>query len=193
MLTPTDIENKVFKKTKFNGYDINDVEDYLEKIIVDYENLFKQNMEIKDKMANLQESVAYYKSLEVGIDQTVGNAQIEAENIKEEALNLADKIKKDAMKEVAEYKKSEEEKYQEKLDDIKKQIMSKEVELEELKKQMQIYKVKTVAMLEAQIKILKEKDPVIFLTKAISPLCLYKNWFWKSWCQDAQTESRLLD
>lgn len=158
MLTPTDIENKVFKKTKFNGYDINDVEDYLEKIIVDYENLFKQNMEVKDKMANLQESVAYYKSLEVGIDQTVGNAQIEAENIKEEALNLADKIKKDAMKEVAEYKKSEEEKYQEKLDEIKKQIMSKEVELEELKKQMQIYKVKTVAMLEAQIKILNEED-----------------------------------
>jgi len=158
MLTPTDIENKVFKKTKFNGYDINDVEDYLEKIIVDYENLFKQNLEMKDRMDNLQESVAYYKSLEVGIDQTVGNAQIEAENIKEEALNLADKIKKDAMKEVAEYKKAEEEKYQQMLDDVKKQIMSKEVELEELKKQMQIYKVKTVAMLEAQIKILTEEE-----------------------------------
>ena len=158
MLTPTDIENKVFKKTKFNGYDINDVEDYLEKIIVDYENLFKQNLEMKDRMDNLQESVAYYKSLEVGIDQTVGNAQIEAENIKEEALNLADKIKKDAMKDVAEYKKAEEEKYQQMLDDVKKQIMSKEVELEELKKQMQIYKVKTVAMLEAQIKILTEEE-----------------------------------
>jgi len=158
MLTPTDIENKVFKKTKFNGYDINDVEDYLEKIIVDYENLFKQNLEMKDRMDNLQESVAYYKSLEVGIDQTVGNAQIEAENIKEEALNSANKIKKDAMKEVAEYKKAEEEKYQQMLDDVKKQIMSKEVELEELKKQMQIYKVKTVAMLEAQIKILTEEE-----------------------------------
>ena len=158
MLTPTDIENKVFKKAKFNGYDINDVEDYLEKIIVDYEKLFKENLEMKDRMDNLQESVAYYKSLEVGIDQTVGNAQLEADSIKEEALNLADKIKKDAMKDVAEYKKVEEEKYQEILDDVKKQIMSKEVELEELKKQMQIYKVKTVAMLEAQIKILKEED-----------------------------------
>jgi len=158
MLTPTDIENKVFKKTKFNGYDINDVEDYLEKIIVDYENLFKENAEIKDRMANLQESVAYYKSLEIGIDQTVGNAQVEAENIKEEALNLADKIKKDAMREVAEYRKFEEEKHQQNLSDVKKQIMSKEVELEELKKQMQIYKVKTVAMLEAQIKILTEED-----------------------------------
>ena len=158
MLTPADIENKVFKKVKFNGYDINDVEDYLEKIIVDYEKLFKENLEMKDKVDNLQESVAYYKTIEIGIDQTVGNAQIEADNIKEEATNMADKIKKDAMKEVEEYKKSQEEKFSENLDEVKKQIMAKEVELEELKKQMQIYKVKTVAMLEAQIKILKEEE-----------------------------------
>lgn len=158
MLTPADIENKVFKKVKFNGYDINDVEDYLEKIIVDYEKLFKENLEMKDKMHNLEESVAYYKSIEIGIDQTVGNAQIEADNIKEEATNIADKIKKDAMKEVEEYKKSQEEKFALNLEDVKKQIMAKEVELEELKKQMQIYKVKTVAMLEAQIKILKEEE-----------------------------------
>ena len=158
MLTPADIENKVFKKVKFNGYDINDVEDYLEKIIVDYEKLFKENLEMKDKVDNFQESVAYYKSIEIGIDQTVGNAQIEADSIKEEATNMADKIKKDAMKEVEEYKKSQEEKFSENLDEVKKQIMAKEVELEELKKQMQIYKVKTVAMLEAQIKILKEEE-----------------------------------
>ena len=158
MLTPADIENKVFKKVKFNRYDINDVEDYLEKIIVDYEKLFKENLEMKDKVDNLQESVAYYKSIEIGIDQTVGNAQIEADSIKEEATNMADKIKKDAMKEVEEYKKSQEEKFSENLDEVKKQIMAKEVELEELKKQMQIYKVKTVAMLEAQIKILKEEE-----------------------------------
>lgn len=158
MLTPADIENKVFKKVKFNGYDINDVEDYLEKIIVDYEKIFKENLEMKDKMHNLEESVAYYKSIEIGIDQTVGNAQIEADNIKEEATNVADKIKKDAMKEVEEYKKSQEEKFALNLEDVKKQIMAKEVELEELKKQMQIYKVKTVAMLEAQIKILKEEE-----------------------------------
>lgn len=158
MLTPTDIENKVFKKAKFNGYDINDVEDYLEKIIVDYEKLFKENLEIKDKLDNLQESVAYYKSIEIGIDQTMGNAQIEADNIKEEATNIADKIKKDAMREVAEYKKLEEEKMSIELDGLKKDIMAKEVELEEKKKQLQIYKVKTIAMLEAQIKILNEDE-----------------------------------
>ncbi len=158
MLTPADIENKVFKKTKFSGYDINDVEDYLEKIIIDYEKLFKENLEMKDKVDNLQESVAYYKSIEIGIDQTMGNAQVEADNIKEEAMNLADKIKKDAMKDVAEYKKAEEEKMAMQLDGLKKEIMAKEIELEEKKKQLQIYKVKTIAMLEAQIKILNEDE-----------------------------------
>lgn len=158
MLTPTDIENKIFKKTKFNGYDINDVEDYLEKIIVDYEKLFKDNVELKDKIDNLQESVAYYKSIEVGIDQTVGNAQAEADNIKEEALNIADRIKKEAMKEVAEIRKVEEEKVAVQLEGLKKEIMAKEIELEEKKKQLQIYKVKTIAMLEAQIKILNEEE-----------------------------------
>ena len=158
MLTPQDIENKVFKKVKFNGYDINDVEDYLERIIVDYEKLYKESLEMNDKLNNLQESVAYYKSIELGIDQTVGNAQTEADNIKEEATNMADKIKKDAMKEVAEYKKQEENKVQEQLEGLKKDIMAKEVELEEKKKQLQIYKVKTIAMLEAQIKILNEDE-----------------------------------
>ena len=42
MLTPVDIENKVFKKAKIGGYDIDDVEDFLEKIIEDYETLYKK-------------------------------------------------------------------------------------------------------------------------------------------------------
>ena len=158
MLTPTDLENKVFKKVKFNGYDINDVEDYLEKIIIDYEKLYKENLEMNDKINNLQESIAYYKSIEIGIDQPVGNAQTEADNIKEEAINMADKIKKDAMRDVAEYKKREEEKMTVELEGLKKEIITKEVELEEKKKQLQIYKVKTIAMLEAQIKILNEDE-----------------------------------
>ena len=70
MLTPVDVENKVFKKAKLGGYDINDVEDFLEKLIVDYEAVFKEVTELKDKCENLQESVKYYKSLEQGIEPT---------------------------------------------------------------------------------------------------------------------------
>ena len=43
MLTPNDIENKVFKKSKMKGYDIDDVEDFLEQLLADYEALYKEN------------------------------------------------------------------------------------------------------------------------------------------------------
>ena len=75
MITAQDIENKVFKKAKIGGYDIKDVEDFLEQLIVDYETLTKENTELNDKCENLQESVAYYKSLEQGIEQTINNAK----------------------------------------------------------------------------------------------------------------------
>ena len=67
MLTPLDIDNKSFKKTKLGGYDINDVEDFLVQVMEDYEFLYKQNSELKDKVNTMQESVKYYKSIEEGI------------------------------------------------------------------------------------------------------------------------------
>ena len=43
MVTPTEIENKVFKKVTLGGYDVNDVESFLEKILEDYETLIAGN------------------------------------------------------------------------------------------------------------------------------------------------------
>ena len=40
MLTPIDIDNKVFKKAKLGGYDIKDVEDFLVLVMNDYEKLY---------------------------------------------------------------------------------------------------------------------------------------------------------
>lgn len=146
MLTPVDIENKVFKKVKLGGYDINDVEDFLEKLIVDYESVFKELTEYKDKCDNLQESVKYYKSLEQGIEQSINNAKDEAENIKARALE-----------EAAELRDRKEKEYKAKIADLDLELKKKEYDLEEIKKEMQIYKIKVKSMLEAQLKILDEE------------------------------------
>lgn len=147
MLTPIDIDNKTFKKSKFGGYDINDVETFLIEVMKSYENLYKENSELKDKVSNMQESISYYKSLEDGVSKTIENAQIAADEIKKAAEKEVELIKKeaklDAKKEVEE---------------IKAEIIKKQVELEEVKKQIQIYKIKVTSMIEAQLKILKEED-----------------------------------
>ena len=146
MLTPIDVENKVFKKAKIGGYDINDVEDFLEKLIVDYEAVFKEVTELKDKCENLQESVKYYKSLEQGIELSVNNAREEADRIKERALEEASQIR--------ERKENE---YKNRMEDLDLEVKKKEYALEEKKKEMQIYKIKVKSMLEAQLKILDEE------------------------------------
>ena len=146
MLTPADVENKVFKKAKIGGYDINDVEDFLEKLIVDYEAVFKEVTELKDKCENLQESVKYYKSLEQGIEQSINNARDEAEQIKARALDEATEIRDRKEKE-----------YKNRISELDLEVKKKEYALEEMKKEMQIYKIKVKSMLEAQLKILDEE------------------------------------
>lgn len=147
MLTPLDIDNKTFKKSKLGGYDINDVEEFLVKVMDDYEILYKENAELKDKSIAMQESVAYYKSIEEGVNKTIENAHETADNIK-----LAAQKEAEAMIQKAELES------QGKLDALKLEIAKKEAELEEKRKQMQIYNIRVSSMLEAQLKILNEDN-----------------------------------
>lgn len=147
MLTPNDIENRVFKKSKMKGYDIDDVEDFLEELLGDYEYLYKQNAELKDKVDAMQESVAYYKSVEEGINKTIENAQSTADNMKEVAKREADTIRQEAEAQSKTH-----------LENLKQEIRRAEELLEDKKKQMQIYRIRVSSMLEAQLKILNEDE-----------------------------------
>ena len=149
MLTPLDIDNKTFKKTKLGGYDINDVEDFLVKVMDDYETLYKENSELKDKFNTMQESVKYYKSIEEGINKTIENAQSQADNIKEVAMREAETIKKEAEVES-----------RNELEKLKQDIIKAETELEDKRKQMQIYKIRVSSMLQAQLNIINEDRDV---------------------------------
>ena len=140
MLTPNDIENKVFKKSKMKGYDIDDVEDFLEQLLADYEALYKENAEIKDKFNAMQESISYYKSVEEGINKT-------ADNMKEVAKREAETIKQEAEADARRH-----------IEELNNEIRRKEELLEDKKKQMQIYRIRVSSMLEAQLKILNEDE-----------------------------------
>ena len=141
-----DIDNKVFKKAKLGGYDIKDVEDFLVLVMNDYEKLYKENNELRGQVQTLQQSVDHYSSLEAGIDRTVENAQTEADSIKLAAQKQAETIKSGAELDA-----------KQRLEDLQRQIIKAEVDIETKKNQMRIYKIKVQSMLEAQLKILNEE------------------------------------
>ena len=56
MITPLDIQNKEFKKT-IRGHKESEVDQFLDDIIKDHENLYKENLELKDKIVVLSEQI----------------------------------------------------------------------------------------------------------------------------------------
>ena len=47
MITPLDIENKKFSKQMVNGYNVDEVDEFLDEITADYEKLYKENKALK--------------------------------------------------------------------------------------------------------------------------------------------------
>ena len=94
MLTPIEIERKVLKTGI--GYEKKDVDVFLKEIYDDYEKLYKENVELTDKINTLSEGIQYYKSIEKTLQKALVLAQRTADETKEAANKQALAIEKEA-------------------------------------------------------------------------------------------------
>ncbi|MBU5590785.1 DivIVA domain-containing protein [Clostridium sp. MSJ-4] len=90
-LTPMDINNKEFKKV-IRGYDPEEVDEFLDKVVEDYEGIFKENSILKEKMSVMNEKIDHYSNIESTIQNTLVLAQNAAEQAKNSAQKEADII-----------------------------------------------------------------------------------------------------
>ena len=79
MITPLDIENKKFSKQMMNGYSVDEVDDFLDDLTVDYTKNYKEATELKAKVAELTKSLEHYKNIESTLQNTLVMAQKTAE------------------------------------------------------------------------------------------------------------------
>ena len=109
MLTPVDVQNKVFKGGI--GFDKKDVEFFMEELTSDYSELYRSNVELKDKVATLDESLQHYRSIEESVqksltisekaaEETINAAQDKARQIGIEAEKKAEALLADAKEEL---------------------------------------------------------------------------------------------
>ncbi len=147
MLTPLEIENKTFSKQVVNGYSTNEVHEFMTSLLKDYEQLYKENIEYKDKIEMLNQGIQHYKSIEDTLQNALIVAQGTAESVKQNAKAEADNIVKQA--EFAANQSVEE---------IKKQISAKEIQYADTRKQFDVYKAKMESLLISQLEMLKEMN-----------------------------------
>ncbi len=145
MLTPLDVENKRFSKQMMNGYNVEEVDDFLDEIGADYA---KKNRELQEKdkeLENLKREVEKYKSLESTLQNTLVMAQSTAEEVKNVAKQQADQLVADAKSSV-----------EREVLDLEQKVTYKKRELDNLKKQFDIYKAKMESLLISQLELIKE-------------------------------------
>ena len=145
MYTPLDIENKKFAKQMMNGYSVEEVDNFLDELTVDYEKLYKESNENKGKISELEASLVKYKNLETTLQNTLVMAQSTADEIKKVAKQEADQIVKDAQGTA-----------KQQVMELEQQITIKTKELDDLKKQFDVYKAKMESLLISQLELIKE-------------------------------------
>ena len=145
MLTPLDIENKRFSKQMMNGYSVEEVDEFLDEIGVDYAKKNKELLEVSKKVEDLNRDLERYRSLEETLQNTLVMAQSTAEEVKNVAKQQAEQL-------VAEAKSSAEKE----ANDLEQQIIYKKKALEDLQKQFDIYKAKMESLLISQLELIKE-------------------------------------
>ncbi|MBR6554922.1 MAG: DivIVA domain-containing protein [Clostridia bacterium] len=92
MLTPQEIQNKKFEKAVFGGYDMSQIDDFLDVVLADYSDLYKENATLKAKMRVLVEKIDEYRAVDEQMRKALYSAQVSAEKTLEEARAEADRI-----------------------------------------------------------------------------------------------------
>ncbi len=146
MLTPLEIHNKEFKRG-FRGYNEEEVDEFLDRVIKDYETLYRDNMDLKETIDRLNSKLEHYQHMENTLHSTLVIAQETAEEVKLNAKKETELIIKEA-----------EIRAQKLVDEAISKVRKLTGESEELQKQSQIFRTRLRTLLQAQMEMLNNAE-----------------------------------
>ena len=144
MITPLDIQNKIFKR-KLRGYSMKQVDEFLNQVIDGYENLYKDNRDLNDKIRTLSETIAKFSENDETIKRTLLSAQSASDQIQRNANERSDIIIQAAQNKAVEI-----------VSGAHQEVRDLTNRYEELKINMSTYINKMTMLLESQIAVLKD-------------------------------------
>jgi cell division initiation protein len=145
-LTPLDIHNKEFGRA-FRGYDEDEVNEFLDRVIKDYEGLIRENRELEEKVAALEERLSHFQNIEESLSKSIIVAQETAEEVKSNARKEAQLIIKEAEKNA---------------DRILNEALAKSrraaMELDELQKQAAVFRARFRSLIQVQLELIDSEQ-----------------------------------
>ncbi|WP_018921325.1 DivIVA domain-containing protein [Salsuginibacillus kocurii] len=145
-LTPLDIHNKEFARG-FRGYDEDEVNEFLDQVIKDFETVIREKNELFEKVTELEERLEHFSNIEETLNKSILVAQESAEEVKRNAKKEADLIVKEAEKNADRI-----------INDALSKSRKVSLETEEMKKQASVYRMRFKMLIESQLEMLHNED-----------------------------------
>jgi len=145
-ITPMDIEQQEFSRS-FRGYNEEEVDDFLDKIVKDYEELINENVRLNEEIEKIQEKLKEFSEIEETLRSALVNTQKSAEEMKgrveKEAKTIIEKAEMEAKA-------------------LKQQVFQKEDllknEIDNLRRYKFTFKEKFKSMLNLYLKMIENED-----------------------------------
>ena len=144
MITPQEIEEKVFKKS-MRGFNCEEVDEFLDDLRVDYENLIRENESLKERVRMYSEQLNKYTNIEDTLKETLITAQTAAEDTTSAANKKARIIIEEA-----------EFMGKQKIDEATSRVIEIRKEYDNITAEFKMFKNKFKSLLESEIKNIDE-------------------------------------
>ena len=156
-ITSLEIKDKTFS-TRFRGFDQEEVDEFLDIVVRDYEDLVRSNHDKDLHIKSLEERLSYFDEMKDSLSQSVLIAQDTAERVKQAATersnNIIQQAEQDAQRLLEEAKYKANEILRQATDNAKKVA----VETEELKNKSRVFHQRLKSTIESQLAIVESSD-----------------------------------
>lgn len=146
MLTPMDIHNKEFQ-VKMRGYDQDEVNDFLEQVIKDYEQLIRERADLTKKLDLADERLASFEQMQESLNKSIIVAQEAADRLKENADKEANVIVQEAQGNANQL-----------LQEAVEKAGKIDVETEALRKQSRVFRQRLQLLIESQLDLVQSDE-----------------------------------
>lgn len=145
-LSPIDIHNKEFTKA-FRGYAEDEVNEFLDQIIKDYEILLREKKEVDKQLEMALEQARHFSTLKETLQKSIVVAQEAADEVRRNSQKEAKLIVKEAEKNADRI-----------VNDALTKARKVTIEIDELKKQSKVFRNRFKMLVEAQLDLLNADD-----------------------------------
>ncbi|MDT6980367.1 DivIVA domain-containing protein [Levilactobacillus zymae] len=157
VLSPLDIHNKEFG-TKMRGYNVDEVNDFLDQVIKDYQITLNHNKELEEQLDAANEKLKYFNDLKDSLNQSILVAQEAADKVKANSQKESEIIIREAQKQSSDIVSEATNKGNQIMDEASKRAKKLAVETDDLKKSTRVFRQRLQVMLESQLEVVKSND-----------------------------------